>query len=126
MLVLLSDGRIYCRGQNQGGVFGARQNPKVLSDIMLRRFAKTHDEHYKGEKIVDFECGSNSLIFRTESNQVFHNGMGYAWTPTPFPIDVSPKRIFAGADCVGVLAEDGKLYYLNEKIIDDSELVNQK
>ena len=27
---------------------------------------------------------------------------------------------------MGVLGEDGRLWYLNEKIIDDSELVNQK
>ena len=86
MLVLLSDGRIYCRGKNKGGVFGARQNSKVMSDVELYRFAKTHDEHYKNEKIVDFECGANSLIFRTESGRVFFNGMSYAWNPTPFPV----------------------------------------
>lgn len=54
ILILLSNGRIYCRGINNGGVFGARKNHLVLSDLKLRSFTKTYDELYKGEKIVDF------------------------------------------------------------------------
>lgn len=125
ILVLLDDGRIYGRGINNGGVFGARQNPLVLSDVELKSFMRTHDELYKGEKIVDFECSSNALIFRTESGRVFFNGMSYAWQPTPFPIDVQAKRIFATDSSVGVVTEDGKVYFLNERIIDDSEYVSK-
>lgn len=126
VMVLLEDGRIYCRGTNNGGVFGARQNDLIMSDQVLSKFAKTHDAHYKDERIVDFEVASNALIFRTESDRVFFNGMFYAWNPRPFPIDVQPKRIFATEDCVGVVAEDGKIYFVNEKLIDDSELISQK
>jgi len=54
IIILLTNGRIYCRGVNNGGVFGARKNHLVLSDLKLRSFTKTYDELYKGEKIVDF------------------------------------------------------------------------
>jgi hypothetical protein len=54
ILLLLDNGRIYCRGVNNGGVFGARTNPLVLSDLNLASFSRTHDELYKDEKIVDF------------------------------------------------------------------------
>lgn len=33
ILILLDNGRIYCRGINNGGVFGARTNPLVMSDL---------------------------------------------------------------------------------------------
>lgn len=33
ILLLLDNGRIYCRGVNNGGVFGARTNPLVMSDL---------------------------------------------------------------------------------------------
>ena len=43
IILLLDNGRLYCRGVNNGGVFGARTNPLVLSDLELSSFAKTHD-----------------------------------------------------------------------------------
>ena len=43
IMVLLDDGRIYSRGINNGGVFGARKNSLIMSDNILKRFAKTHD-----------------------------------------------------------------------------------
>ena len=52
--------------------------------------------------------------------------MFYAWNPRPFPVEVQPKRIFAAEDSVGVVAEDGKIWFVNEKLIEDSECVNQK
>lgn len=54
IILLLDNGRLYCRGTNNGGVFGARTNPLVMSDLELASFSKTHDELFKGEKIVDF------------------------------------------------------------------------
>jgi len=60
------------------------------------------------------------LIFRTESGRIFFNGMFYAWQPTPFPIEVQAKSIFATDSSVGVVADNGKVYYLNERIIEDS------
>jgi len=54
VILLLDNGRLYCRGINNGGVFGARTNPLVLSDLELSSFAKTHDELFRGDKIVDF------------------------------------------------------------------------
>jgi hypothetical protein len=115
---LLSNGRIYCRGYNNGGVFGARQNHLVLSDLKLNSFTKTYDELYKGEKIVDFEASSNSLIFRTESDRIFYTGMNVVFQPTPFPLDQGVKKMFATESSVGVIAEDNKFYFLNEKLVD--------
>jgi alpha-tubulin suppressor-like RCC1 family protein len=43
ILLLLDNGRIYCRGINNGGVFGARTNPLVMSDNQLPSFSRTHD-----------------------------------------------------------------------------------
>ena len=52
--------------------------------------------------------------------------MFYAWNPQPFPVDVAAKKIFAVENSVGAVAEDGKIWFLNEKIIDESEMVSQK
>lgn len=125
IMLLLDNGRIYCRGINNGGVFGARTNPLVLSDLQLSSFAKTHDELYKGEKIIDFEVSSNSLIFRTETDQIFYSGMNVKFQPTPFPSQVKGK-IFATESSVGVVGEDGKVYFLNEKLVEDSDFVCKK
>jgi len=65
IILLLDNGRLYCRGINNGGIFGARMNPLVMSDLELSSFARTHDELYKNEKIIDAEASSNSIIFRT-------------------------------------------------------------
>jgi len=65
LILLLDNGRLYCRGINNGGIFGARTNPLIMSDLELSTFHKTHDELYKDEKIVDAEASSNSMIFRT-------------------------------------------------------------
>jgi hypothetical protein len=54
IILLLDNGRLYCRGNNNGGIFGARTNPLVMNDNILASFHKTHDELFKGEKIVDF------------------------------------------------------------------------
>lgn len=54
VLMLLDNGRLYCYGANKTGLFGARLNPLVKSDLELRTFYKTHDALYKNEKIVDF------------------------------------------------------------------------
>lgn len=123
IILLLDNGRLYCRGVNNGGVFGVRTNPLVMSDLELRTFSKTHDELFKGEKIVDFEASSNSLIFRTETDRIFYTGMNVKFQPTPFPLSNKASKIFATESSVGILDTEGKLYYLNEKLIDDSDFV---
>lgn len=112
-MLLLDNGRLYGYGNNSAGVFGARLNPLIMSDNKLRTFARTYDELYKNEKIVDFEASSNSLIFRTETDRIFYNGMFDKYQPTPFPVDVKAKKIFATGSSVGVITEDNKVYYLN-------------
>lgn len=46
------------------------------------------------------------------------------YQPTPFPIEVNAKKIFATESSVGVITNDNKIYYLNDRFIEDSELVN--
>ena len=95
----------------------------MTSDLNLPSFSRTHDELYKHEKIVDFEASSNSLIFRTETDRIFYNGFHSKWQPTPFPLQVKARKIFASESSVGVISTDNKVYYLNEKLIDDSDFV---
>jgi len=47
IILLLDNGRLYSYGRNEAGVFGARQNPLVTSDLSLKSFAKTYDSLYK-------------------------------------------------------------------------------
>ena len=104
ILLLLDNGRIYGFGKNKAGVFGARTNPLVMSDLELSSFARTYDELYKNEKIVDFEASSTALIFRTETDRVFYNGMYDKYQPTEFPVEVKPRQIFATDSSVGVIS----------------------
>lgn len=126
IILLLDNGRLYSFGKSKAGVFGARQNPLVLSDVDLKSFAKTYDELYKNEKIVDFEASSDALIFRTETDKVFYNGMFDKYQPTPFPGNYTAKSIWATTSSVGIITPDNKLFYVNDRIIDDSEVVCSK
>lgn len=124
--LLLDNGRLYSYGVSKAGVFGARTNPLVMSDLELTSFYRTYDALYKNEKIVDFEVSSGALIFRTETDRIFYNGMFDKFQPTPFPLDVKAKKIFATDSSVGVISEDNKLYFLNDKIIEDSDCIDAK
>lgn len=126
VMLLLDNGRLYSYGNNKAGVFGARTNPLVLSDLVLTSFFRTYDALYKNEKIVDFEVSAGALIFRTETDRIFYNGMFDKFQPTPFPVDVKAKKIFATESSVGVITEEGKLYFLNDKIIEDAECIDSK
>jgi hypothetical protein len=48
------------------------------------------------------------------------------YQPTPFPHNVRPKSIFATETSVGVVDQDNKLYFVNERIIEDSECLCPK
>ena len=52
--------------------------------------------------------------------------MNVKFQPTPFPLNVKAKKIFATHSSVGVISEEGKLYFLNEKLVDDSDFVCEK
>ena len=126
ILLLLDNGRIYSYGKNNGGVFGARLNPLIMSDLSLSEFYRIYDERFKNEKIVDFQASSNALIFKTESDRVFYNGFYSKYQPTPFPMNVPMKKMFATDSSVGIITTENKIYYLNDQFIDDSELVCAK
>jgi hypothetical protein len=44
--------------------------------------------------------------------------MNVVFQPTPFPLDQGVKKMFATKSSVGVIGEDGKFYFLNEKLVD--------
>jgi hypothetical protein len=52
--------------------------------------------------------------------------MNVKFQATPFPSNLKAKQIFATESSVGILAEDNKLYFLNEKLVDDSDFVCKK
>jgi hypothetical protein len=39
--------------------------------------------------------------------------------PTKFPVSVAAKSIWATRNCVGIIGEDSKVYFVNDPIIGD-------
>lgn len=109
VVVLLDDGRIYVSGKNNEGLFGTRQNPKIAVDHSFQGLTKIVDEDLKGHKIVDFEASDNSLIFKTDSGEVFYSGFYSKFRPERFPVKSgTAKSIFATHNSVGVIDESGR------------------
>lgn len=119
---LLDDGRLYVVGVNNGGVFATRQNPRIVIDSKLHGLTKIVDHDFKGEKIVKFKLSENSLIFLTDKGHVFYSGMHSKFRPERFPVEEgSVKTIFATYDSVGVIDKAGRIGYLNDEFISNSE-----
>ena len=66
------------------------------------------------------------MIFKTETDRVFYNGMYDKYQPTAFPGNFQAKSIWATESSVGIVTKDNKLYFVNDRIIDDSEQLCQK
>ncbi|CAM5999462.1 unnamed protein product [Sphagnum balticum] len=96
------------------------ESPEV--EISQLRLGNTHSVALSTQGQVS----SNSLIFRTESGRIFYNGFYLKYQPTPFPLNVKARKIFASESTVGVISEDNHVYFLNEKIIDDSDFADNK
>jgi hypothetical protein len=45
------------------------------------------------------------------------------YLPTRFPSEVRARSIFATYDSVGIIGEDGKVYFLNDAIVSDYDKV---
>ena len=119
---LLDDGRLYVIGVNNGGVFATRQNPRIMVDNNLLGLTKIVDHDLHGEKIVKFKLSENSLIFLTDGGHVFYSGMHSKFRPERFPVkEGTVKTIFATTDSVGVIDKEGRIGYLNDEIIANSE-----
>ena len=71
---------------------------------------------------MNFDVSANSLIFTTDTGSVFYSGMHCKFRPTKFPIQKGVKSIFATYDSVGVIQDNGKVVYLNDQFIDDSDV----
>lgn len=122
VFLLLDDGRIYVSGCNEGGVFGTRTNPRVVEDNQFMGLTKIVDEDFKGQKIVKFKVSANSLIFLTDAGEVYYSGMHLRFRPEKFPVQKgSVKTIFATADSVGVVDKEGRIGYVNDHFIENSE-----
>lgn len=120
-MILLENGRLFALGRNNGGVCATRTNPRIITDNVLGQLTKINDEPLRGEKIVDFEVSGNSLIMKTDSGSIFYSGMHSKFLPTRFPCNVNAKSIWATYDSVGIIGEDGKIYFLNDPIIADHD-----
>lgn len=119
---LLDDGRLYVTGKNNGGLFATRRNSRIMDDNRAYGLTKIIDEDLHGEKIVRFKISSNSLIFVTESGAVYYSGMHSKFRPERFPVKAgSVRNIFATENVVGVIDEQGRVGYLNDRFIDDSD-----
>lgn len=51
--------------------------------------------------------------------------MDVKYKPGKFPADVNVRKMFATYDSVGVVTEEGKIIFLNDQFIEDSD-ANQK
>ena len=102
-LLLLDNGRLYAIGMNNGGVLATRENPRIIDDNHLEVLTKIIDNDFKSQKILNFEVSANSLIFTTDSGQVFYSGMHSKFRPSKFPVQQGVGSIFATYDSVGVI-----------------------
>lgn len=119
---MLDDGRIYTVGVNEYGAFGTRVNPKVMVDLSLTTLTKIIDDDLAGQKIVKFKVSNNSLIFLTDSGSVYYSGMLSKFRPEKFPVKAgSVRTIFATYDSVGVVDNEGRIGYVNDAFIENSE-----
>lgn len=63
------------------------------------------------------------MIFTTDAGNIFYSGMHAKFLPTRFPSSVKAKSMFATYDSVGIIGEDGKVYFLNDAIVSDYDKV---
>jgi hypothetical protein len=61
------------------------------------------------------------LIFKTQSGAVFYSGMHSKFLPTKFPASVEAKSIWATKNSVGIIGVDGKVYFVNEPLVEDCD-----
>lgn len=62
---------------------------------------------------------------RTQSGSVYYSGMHAQFMPTPFPVNVQATSIWATRNSVGIIGTDGKVYFINDPIVDDYDKVGQ-
>jgi hypothetical protein len=49
------------------------------------------------------------------------------YQPVAFPLDATPKKIFATHDAVGIVTEDNKIYFLNDRnFVSDCDFQNKE
>lgn len=119
---LLDDGRLYVIGKNNGGAFATRENPRIVTDNSVIGLTKIVDTDLKGQKIVKFKLSDNSLIFLTDSGEVYYSGFHSKFRPERFPVKPGTvKTIFATHDSVGVVDKSGRIGFLNDQILGNSE-----
>ena len=118
-MVLLENGKLYAIGRNIGGATATRHNAKIITDNVLRILTKINDHPLHGDKVADFEISGNSLILKTDSGKVFNSGMHSKFLPTSFPAPVKMQSIWATRNSVGIIGKDGKVYFVNDPIVND-------
>lgn len=114
-VVLLSDGKLYSMGENLEGQLGTRENLGHTNDAHLDIPTPVFSKHLPSSRIVDFDIGSNTLVFLTESNEVFWAGLGIAFKPLRLnvPKNKKIKLIAAGKDSVVAVTDTNELFSRN-------------
>lgn len=93
-----------------------------MVDLSLTTLTKIIDDDLAGQKIVKFKVSNNSLIFLTDSGSVYYSGMHSKFRPEKFPVKAgSVRTIFATYDSVGVVDNEGRIGYVNDAFIENSE-----
>lgn len=122
--VLFENGTLYSFGQNDGGVLATRANPLIRTDDNLFDLTKVNDQFYHGQKVEDFAISGNSIMILTDAGNLYYSGMHCKWRPEPFPVGGNVKKIFATYDSVGYIDQNNTVRYINDQIIDDSDVNN--
>jgi len=63
------------------------------------------------------------MILKTQSGSVFYSGMHSKFLPARFPASVDARSIWATKNSVGIIGTDGKVYFINDAIVDDYDKV---
>ena len=59
------DGNLYAMGKNEHGQCGTGPNVVIRTDLVVWIPTPVIDRHFKGQKIVDFDTGENTLVILT-------------------------------------------------------------
>ncbi|EGR32219.1 regulator of chromosome condensation, putative [Ichthyophthirius multifiliis] len=115
-VVLLSDGNLYSFGKNDQGQLGIRLNLGHTNDKLAVSPTPVNNVAYKGQNIVDFDTGKNTLVILTDQNQVFFSGLELAYQPIKWEIPSNEKiiKVTASEDSFAALTENGTLYQFNQ------------